>query len=176
MKIKIIISLLVLFTANSYSQTHHYFSLKDDVLKKDTYKTLLSAGVGLEYADTYSGWDYSINFNIEVTPHLGKGYYIGVGLNNHELPINRGNNATYLYSYFSKSFYLIKKLAIYPGLGATIGLTSKGHPGCCVGGAYGVFSVIYELAKYFGFGINTQIFTDFKDLNIIPGIRISARF
>ena len=142
-----------------------------------SYKSNISFGLGIVIEKKYFDKIYtSENFNLELNIHLGKGYFIGSGLNHHSIPVNPSNKATYLYVYFSKGFYLIRNLSINPGFGGIIGATSKGHPGCCLGGAFFAVNISYDVLKFFSFGINTQLFTDFDDVTTIPGVRIIARF
>ena len=70
----------------------------------------------------------------------------------------------------------VPDIADHSGFGGIIGATSKGHPGCCLGGAFFAVNISYDVLKFFSFGINTQLFTDFDDVTTIPGVRIIARF
>lgn len=159
-----------LFSTSLLTQSH-----KDNDRQNLEYRSLLSAGIGIDFQNKYDEWNSSLNYNIELTPHLGKGYFLGIGINHHEIPVNEHNKATYLYTYFSKSLLLLKKLVMQPGLGLTLGVTSQGHPGCCVAAIYGMFNVVYEIVNKFGIGMNMQLFTDFSEtgMNIVPGIRLS---
>jgi hypothetical protein len=141
------------------------------------FKTLVSLGGGVAIGRDYpDGINATANFSFLIEPHLGKGYYIGAGFNHHGIPRNTDNKATYTMLYFTKGFYLMRKFGFYAGLGGTLGVTSRGHPGCCVGGAYLVVSAIYDVQKYLALGMNTQLITDFDELTVFPGIRISVRF
>ncbi len=141
------------------------------------FRSFISFGIGTAVGtDYHQDLSFTFNTHAAIEPHLGKGYYIGVGLNHHGFPRNTDNMATYAMLYFTKGFYIVRKLGFYAGLGGTIGVSSKGHPGCCVGGAYAVMSAIFDVQKYFAFGLNAQFITDFDDLTTIPGVRISVRF
>jgi hypothetical protein len=141
------------------------------------YKSNVSIGLGIVIEKSYFDKIYSsTNFNLELNIHLGKGYFIGSGLNHHSVPVNLSNKATYLYLYFSKGFYLIRNLSIYPGAGGIIGASTKGHPGCCLGGAFFAVNLSYDVLDFLSFGINTHLFTDFDDVTTIPGARVIARF
>lgn len=70
----------------------------------------------------------------------------------------------------------MNNFAVYAGIGGTIGVTTKGHPGCCLGGAYFSVMALYDINKYVSLGLEGKSFTDFDDLSIIPGIQIALRF
>ncbi len=165
-----ILSLLLPFSLSSQQ-------LSGQSLYESDFKSFISVGIGTAVGTDYQhDLSFTLNTYAAIEPHLGKGYYVGVGLNHHGFPRNTDNMATYAMLYFTKGFYVVRKLGFYVGLGGTIGVSSKGHPGCCVGGAYVVLSAIFDVQKYFAFGLNTQFITDFDDLTTIPGIRISVRF
>lgn len=143
---------------------------------KQEFRPFLTGGVGMIFAKRYQSWNNSLNVTAEMDFHLGKGYYIGTGFNTHDIPSYPSNHATYLFVLARKGFYMFDRFAVYGGLGGTIGVTNKGHPGCCLGGAYASLYTAYDFHKYFAAGIDLKMFTDFSEISFIPGLQSAFRF
>lgn len=156
------------FTQNIGGSFNEYINKK--------HSTFYSPGVGLALRDRYDGWNSSFNFSIDLNIHTGKGFYSSIGLLNHPVPGYESNKLTYLYIQERKGFYLMNNFALFGGIGGTIGVSTKGHPGCCVGGAYFTVLASYDLVKYVSMGFEIKSITDFTELTLIPGFQLILKF
>lgn len=171
---KFFLILLLTLPYNSFLSQNINGSFNNFINKKHT--TFLSPGVGIAFRNRYGEWNNSFNISVDLNIHSGKGYYTGIGLLNHPVPNNKSNKLTYLYIQERKGFYLINNFAVFGGIGGTIGVSTKGHPGCCVGGAYFTILASYDLVKYISMGFEVKSITDFTDVTMIPGFQFILKF
>jgi hypothetical protein len=170
---KILLFLSVLFLVTSFSLTQDYS--KSQTLKKREFRPMFSAIAGMSLSQSNSTYSSTFAAALELDIHPGKGYYVGIGLLNFAIPQNKSNTATYLYVQVKKGFYLADNFAIYTGIGGTIGVTTKGHPGCCVGGVFISLSAVYELHRFIAAGINNRVITGTDETFILPGVQLTLR-
>ncbi len=139
------------------------------------FRSFFTPGIGIVYENHYGEWHNSFNISVDLNIHTGKGYLIGIGILNHPVPTYQDNKLTYLYIQERKGFYLMDNFAVYGGIGGTIGVSTKGHPGCCVGGVYFSILTSYDLQRYISIGLEGKVITDFSVTSVIPGIQFILR-
>ncbi|MEO8512728.1 MAG: hypothetical protein ABI543_04160 [Ignavibacteria bacterium] len=162
---------MLLVSAMGYSQsTNLPLKLKNN----HTFRSFFTPGIGINF-EKRNGWNNSFNISVELDIHTGKGFFTGGGLLNHPVPSNPSNKLTYLYVLERKGFYLFDNFAIYGGIGGSIGVSTKGHPGCCVGGIYFSILTSYDLQRFISVGLEGKVITDFSVTSLIPGIQFILR-
>ncbi len=171
MKTTIILLILVFTCCGSLAQDYS----NSPKLKKREFRPMFSAIAGMSLSQSNSSYSATFAAALELDIHPGKGYYVGIGLMNFAIPQNKSNTATYLYLQGKKGFYLADNFAVYTGIGGTIGVTTKGHPGCCVGGVFISLSAVYELHRFIAAGINTRLITGTDETFILPGVQLTLR-
>lgn len=168
----IILLALVCSTITGYSQsTNLPLKLKN----KHTFRSFFTPGIGIVIERKYDEWHNSFNLSVDLNIHTGKGYLTGIGILNHPVPNNQSNKLTYLYIQERKGFYLVDNFAVYGGIGGAIGVSTKGHPGCCAGGVYFSLLTSYDLQRFISVGIEGKVLTDFSVTSLIPGIQFILR-
>ncbi len=172
MKKYIFLLIVLLQTFSLHSQNNSgSFKLNQNRI----FRSFFTPGIGIAFENKYGEWHNSFNISVDLNIHTGKGYFTGIGLLNHAVPINPTNKLTYLYVHERKGFYLMDNFAVYGGIGGTIGVSTKGHPGCCVGGVYFSILTSYDLQRYISVGIEGKVITDFSVTSVIPGIQFILR-
>ncbi len=167
-----IILLILVFTSCELMAQDYSNSPK---LKKREFRPMFSAIAGMSLSQSNSSYSGTFAAALELDIHPGKRYYVGIGLMNFAIPQNKSNTATYLYIQGKKGFYLADNFAVYTGIGGTIGVTTKGHPGCCLGGEFISLSAVYELHRFIATGINGRFVAGFEETFILPGVQLTLR-
>jgi hypothetical protein len=170
---KYIFLLIVLFQTFSLHSQDNSAAFK--LNQNRIFRSFFTPGIGIVYQNHYGEWNTSFNISVDLNIHTGKGYFTGIGLLNHPVPTYQANKLTYLYVQERKGFYLADNFAIYGGIGGTIGVSTKGHPGCCVGGVYFSILTSYDLQRYISVGLEGKVITDFSVISVIPGIQFILR-
>ncbi|HRE11358.1 MAG TPA: hypothetical protein PK605_09970 [Ignavibacteria bacterium] len=163
--------LLLIFCLSSnylYAQNN---SAGFNVEPKQLFRSMFSVGGALVLKESNSEFKTSLGVSAELNIHINKGYYIGFGIMNHAVPTNKSTSATNLYIYGKKGFFLSDNIAVYAGIGGTIGVITKSD--CCSGGGYFSLSADYFLNRYFGFGIENKVLIQNTGTFILPGITIN---
>lgn len=168
------VTLLIFLSGNLFSQS--LLITPEAKLKevKSGFKTIFSIGFGAEVQMAIGGSATSFNTNIELAPHVGKGFYFAGGMNHHKLPENDKQRITYIYLTFNKGVDPAKNLFMYSGMGLTLGITPKNANNII--GLYAAFNMLYEITSAVGIGLNIQTYFNFDSFHVIPGLKMGLMF
>lgn len=168
MKTSRFLLVLCLFSNYLYSQDN---SAAFNVQSKQLFRSMFTLGGALVLKESNREFKTSFGVSAELNIHIIKGYYIGFGIMNHAVPTNKSTSATNLFIYGKKGFFLSDNIAVYAGIGGTIGVITKSD--CCSGGGYLSLSADYFIIRYFGVGIENKVLIQNTGTFILPSVKIN---